>query len=215
MSATTSAPSSPLKPSVPAVMKAKRYDPNPHPYAIKTTSTGLLSRSNSTTQHLAKHQYVPPSPSPSPHARGHRSAKSLDTHEFQLSSPGGRPLPTPPRPLPAPPGSTEADVPVAAEHTPSRRVRPRRSDTMPASLDASGLVVAEDQGELPDLPADAKLWTPSQVAAYLSGALRVHSGGHDDMALPPPVARDIAAFVRAAKMTGRVFLRLSDDHLDE
>jgi hypothetical protein len=57
---------------------------NTHPYAIKTTSTSILSRSNSTSSPSNAHFYIPPSPSPSPTrpdpprtGAGHRYSKSL------------------------------------------------------------------------------------------------------------------------------------------
>ena len=86
--------------------------PNPHPYPIKTTSTGVLSRSNSTTKSTTPYQYyVPQSPgSPSKdsfqHAQNgskpgrgdkerrgsrHRYSKTLNSDLV-------------PRPLPVPPG---------------------------------------------------------------------------------------------------------------
>ena len=86
--------------------------PNPHPYPIKTTSTGVLTRSNSTTKSTTPYQYyVPQSPgSPSKDSfqnvqngstpgrgdkerRGgkHRYSKSLNSNSA-------------PRPLPVPPG---------------------------------------------------------------------------------------------------------------
>ncbi|KAG6877959.1 hypothetical protein C0993_001577 [Termitomyces sp. T159_Od127] len=99
MSSTSSASrSSPLTKSksvAPDVLK-----PNPHPYAIKTTSTGILSRSSSTSSSVHSYNhYVPVSPSPSPtkqhfsdySERGsrHRYSRSL-TEESSI-----RPLPVP------------------------------------------------------------------------------------------------------------------------
>lgn len=77
-----------------------KIQPNPHPYAIRTTSTALLSRSNSSPKHSNHpNHYVPSSPSPSPtrqksisshpNGHGHRYSRSL-------SSDSPRPLPVPP-----------------------------------------------------------------------------------------------------------------------
>lgn len=52
----------------------KKHAPNAHPYAIKTTSTGLLTRSNSSPNAKStRHYYVPLSPSPSPSPSGSES----------------------------------------------------------------------------------------------------------------------------------------------
>ena len=57
-------PSSPTKPSPTfSQHQPDALKPNPHPYSIKTTSTGVLSRSNSTTKSTSPYQYyVPQSP---------------------------------------------------------------------------------------------------------------------------------------------------------
>lgn len=54
--------------STPSSSTARRPDRNDaHPYAVKTTHTGILARSNSSKAHgsWARHQYTPSSPSPS------------------------------------------------------------------------------------------------------------------------------------------------------
>lgn len=66
-----STPSSPSKPSAGLPLQTPPpVKPNAHPYAIKTTATGILSRSSSTTaspHYKESHRYVPP---PSPSRRG-------------------------------------------------------------------------------------------------------------------------------------------------
>ncbi|KAF9049017.1 hypothetical protein BJ165DRAFT_1074371 [Panaeolus papilionaceus] len=54
-------------PTLPTAPHTPKHDPNPHPYAIKTTSTALLSRSSSrsSSHYDSYHHYVPSSPSPS------------------------------------------------------------------------------------------------------------------------------------------------------
>jgi hypothetical protein len=91
--------------------------------------------------------------------------------------------------------------------TPPRRIR--RAETLPSVPHGTA---AADIPYL-DLPANPKLWTPSQLGSYLSAALRVRVG--DQEALPQAVARDIAAFVRQARISGRVFLRLNEGDLEE
>jgi hypothetical protein len=91
-----------------------KHDPNPHPYAIKTTSTALLTRSNS-SPHAAqqgRHYYVPlsrsragsicqespgvaPSPIPIPIPSKH-VARRHTTHT--TTSPALLPPPNPPLP---------------------------------------------------------------------------------------------------------------------
>ena len=67
----------------------KNQKPNAHPYAIKTTSTGLLSRSSSSSSTSSgAHHYIPPSPSPSP-------TNYTSRHRYSTSE-SPRPLPPPP-----------------------------------------------------------------------------------------------------------------------
>lgn len=74
--------------------------PNPHPYAIKTTSSAVLSRSNSSphSAHSVKHRYVPPSPT-RPRHRHTSSVSSID-------------IPQPP-PLPIPPSVSSTRAPFS------------------------------------------------------------------------------------------------------
>ena len=68
-----------------------------------------------------------------------------------------------------------------------------------------------------DLPDNPKLWTPSQLATYLTTALRMTSSGRpgdiEDIGLPPLVAKDIAQFTKGARIGGRTFLRLNEEDL--
>lgn len=161
--------------------------PNPHPYAIKTTSTALLSRSNSSSQSARPiHSYIP-SPSPSP-TRSRPSQRQYgyshgSGHRYSRSLTGESPRPLPVPPSPSP---TKQLYTSGHGHSPSFDV---------------------------DLPANPKLWTPSQLATYLATALRVRSG--ESLQLPAPVARDIAAFVKTSKITGKEFLRFNEQDLNE
>ncbi|KAI9454783.1 hypothetical protein BJY52DRAFT_1283141 [Lactarius psammicola] len=172
--------------------------PNPHPYAIKTTHTGILSRSNSSGHNTpSRYFYTPPTgtPSPSPtkpkpEYRGHRHSASLT---------GELPLPFP-SPLASPAHShrsqSEDDV----------SLRRQRADTLPTYLANIDDVSTEPEEDLPHNP---KTWTPSQLSVYLTTALRVRSGAR----LPERVARDITSWVRREAVTGRAFLRWTDEDL--
>lgn len=170
--------------------------PNAHPYPIKTTSTGVLSRSNSSPQHISHHtsntyHYVPTSlPSPkkpsNPAAHHHRYSRSL-TSEL-------------PRPLPVPPSFSRS--PSASPTRQYQRTH-KRADTLPSALTTP----------LDELPPNPKVWTPSQLSLYLSTALCAKSG--EALELPAPVVHDIAAFIRQSKITGRTFLKFSENDLEK
>jgi hypothetical protein len=201
----------------PPSLSTPKITPNPHPYAIKTTTTGLLTRSNSSSQnnHVSRHYYVPPSPtakkheetsvqSPQPSRRTHRLSKSL-SGVGSFESPNKRPLPTPP---PHPSTLPSYEPPADPEQWTTPR-RPKYADTLPFTfpdLDVTSV-------KLEDLPTNPKLWTSPQLSSYLATALRVRSG--EAMTLPLPVARDIATFVKESKINGRLFLRLSEQDLDQ
>jgi hypothetical protein len=197
MSASTAMPSaSPLSPGL-----SNRHDPslkpNSHPYAIKTTHTGILSRSNSSGPNThSRYFYTPPqtpsrSPTkPIPEYRSHRHSASL-TGEL-------------PPPLPSPLAS-----PAHPQRSPSEDdilLRRQRADTLPTYLANNSAVSAEPEE---DLPLNPKAWTPSQLSVYLTAALHVRSGAR----LPERVARDIATWVRREAVTGRAFLRWKDEDL--
>ncbi|GLB44719.1 hypothetical protein LshimejAT787_1800560 [Lyophyllum shimeji] len=97
----SSRPSSPTKPGVSLHESLK---PNPHPYAIKTTSTGILSRSATTSPSVSHSQnhYVPLSPSPSPTKSTHSDYErrgSRHRYSRSLTDEIPRPLPVPPEEL--------------------------------------------------------------------------------------------------------------------
>ncbi|KAJ3869822.1 hypothetical protein EV359DRAFT_76433 [Lentinula novae-zelandiae] len=168
--------------------------PNAHPYAIKTTSTALLSRSNSSskTHDSSHHHYVPRTPPAT--SLGHRKHEGAHYRHRYSSSLSSDNIP---RPLPVPPSPTKEAVDDSSGKHPRTFFNP---------------VVFSAPLTLEDLPPNPKLWTPSQLCAYLSTALRVKSG--ESLQLPAPVARDIASFVRESKITGRIFLRLDEKDLE-
>lgn len=218
MSAATATPPPPGSPFL--LKSPTRHEsplkPNPHPYAIKTTSTALLSRSNSSghTTQIA-HFYIPPHPSTSPtrsstrrksEYRGHRYSTSLSGSEtsVSISSPAPAPIPFPDL-FAHPQRSASDDV-----NSPPRRLK--RSETLPSfhptERETSTVGLALEDLSQPN----PKLWAPAQLAAYLASALRVRSS--TTPAVPEPVARDIVAWVRDAKISGRVFLRWGEEDLE-
>ncbi|KAH9838738.1 uncharacterized protein C8Q71DRAFT_544656 [Rhodofomes roseus] len=213
---------SPSKFSFPSPSKPDpNLKPNPHPYAVKTTTSALLSRSNSSGHNEAtRHYYVPLSPnaSRSPEsAKNHKVSKSLNAVP---ESPDRSP-----RPLPVPPGSSSANTSPVHSADPSLSGyeadtsfprRTKRADTLPTfPSNASSLEVLA----IPeDLPPNPKLWTPSQLSTYLTTALRVTSqakaGQQGAVPLPTRVAKDIATFTRSRMISGRMFLRLTEADLE-
>jgi hypothetical protein len=204
---------------VPPSVSTSKITPNLHPYAIKTTSTGLLTRSNSSSQnvHVSRHYYVPPSPTtkkneksvhppqkPPSSRRTHRLSRSLSGLD-SFEPPNKRPLPTPP-PHPSTLPSCELSADQEKWVTPRR---PKRTETLPLTTPDPNVTPVK----LEDLPTNPKLWTPSQLSSYLTTALRVRSG--EAMSLPLPVAQDIATFVKESKINGRLFLRLCEQDLDQ
>jgi hypothetical protein len=163
----------------------QKAEPNPHPYAIKTSTTGLLSNSSSFSTTSGTHHYIPPSPSPSPTQTGFgREGRYTARHRYSSSES--------PRPLPPPPsaaallGSDDDDTP--------RRVH--RAYSLPQEI---------------KLPEDPKRWSPAEVSIYLTSSLNAAAVGSG----PTPVAQDIATFVKDEKITGRRFLRLNEVELEE
>ena len=182
---------------------------NSHPYAIKTTSTALLSRTNSTGNRLHTHSYLPTSPCSSPSQR-HRFTKSESVVIGHSSI-----LPASPRPLPTPP-SFESPTKSISDNRNSGRVRGNtvvriwRTNSEKTLHNASP---PPSPVKVDDLPSNPKVWSTTQLSSYLITALRVRNG--NDLPIPPPVAKDIVAFVKDAKLTGRTFLKLSEYDLEQ
>jgi hypothetical protein len=160
-----------------------------------------LSRSNSSGHNTpSKYFYTPssgtPSRSPTKHAheyRGHRYSTSLTG---ELPSP----LPSPfPSPMHLHRSEFESDA----------LFRRPRADTLPTYLTDKDSTLSVEPEE--DLPPNPKLWTPSQLSVYLTRALRVRSGERP----PERVAHDITSWVRREGVSGRNFLRWTDENLKE
>ncbi|KAK7039189.1 hypothetical protein VNI00_010094 [Paramarasmius palmivorus] len=186
-------------PARPEVVK-----PNAHPYQIKTTSTALLTRSNSATSNTSysgQHRYIP----------RHRHNSSVGPVAGSDSE-EPRPLPAPPSPekgLAGDPGNENPHMGPPPAHQP-RRLKLKKSEThssspSPAPVSAlDGKQMSTPPLSSEDLPPNPKQWTPAQLSVYLTTALKVQN---------ERVASDIAAFVREKKINGRVFLRMNDDEI--
>ena len=176
--------------------------PNQHPYAIKTTSTAVLTRSNS-TGYAASHQhvYIPSTP-PTSNSK-HRHSKS------DVSRPSPRPLPIPPS-LESPTKPRNGHGYTSSDEITFPSLR-SRADTLPNATNTS-LPTSPPPLKAEDLPSNPRVWTTSQLASYLITALRVKSG--EVLPLPLQVAKDIAAFVKEARLNGRSFLRLNEHDLE-
>lgn len=177
--------------------------PNNHPYAIRTTSTAVLTRSNS-SGHTAQftHVYIPTTPSRS----------SMQKHRYTKSDIGRT---TEPRPLPIPPAlespqkkNSSLERSKASEDLLFPPLRTRRSETLPSVAAPP----PPSPVKIDDLPSNPRVWTTSQLASYLMTALRVKSG--DSLPLPLPIAKDVALFVKEARLNGRAFLRLNENDLE-
>lgn len=265
---TTPSSSAPVTPITPS-SGSKPFKPNPHPYAIKTTSTGVLSRSNSSGHNTPDAYFYTPPKSPTPHSisptrtrervdstqsrngkrnseyRGHRYSTSLsNAADYEVRSNGkssrsgsegsigesGSVLihrtPEPQRSVPdngpTPPSQPRFNN-KRAETLPSFSPSPSQS---PIVSSAPSTFLTPESGHtsglgghamgMDDLQSNPKLWTPSQLSAYLVTALRVRTrtNSAETAPLPAPVAKDIAAWVKRAGITGRVFLRWGEDDLE-
>ncbi|KAF8575965.1 hypothetical protein K439DRAFT_697973 [Ramaria rubella] len=190
-----------------------RDTPNVHPYAIKTSSSAVLTRSNSAGhRYYVNHHYTPVSPIKSPigskqsrYVPVRRYAKSLSTDTAPMVS---SPVPMPPSS--SPPArlvnlgqSMEIVSDGEGIPTPPLTLRVKRRDTLPSMF-------PKGKASLQDLPNNPKTWNPTQLSAYLSSALRLKGGAK----LPIPVMRDIASFVMKEHLSGRTFLKMKREDYD-
>ncbi|OJA08275.1 hypothetical protein AZE42_03781 [Rhizopogon vesiculosus] len=192
MTSTTVSPS----PS-PTLFPSKKHPtilPNAHPYAIKTTSSAVLSRSNSSPHSASsvKHHYVPPSPT-RPRHRHTSSASSVEGAEIAQ-----------PPPLPVPPSISPTRASFTLDEGKSRRLR--RAETLPPT---SAVPILNDNAVVVDnkLPRNPKQWSADDLASYITTSLQ--TGGELD-------TEDKGLVLHAIKektITGRDFLRLTDANL--
>ncbi|KAG2032154.1 hypothetical protein BDR03DRAFT_1015459 [Suillus americanus] len=176
--------------------------PNAHPYAIKTTSSAVLSRSNSSphSSPSVKHLYVPPSPTRPRHR--HTSSFSFVEGVSVNEIPRPSPLPVPPSFHSVSP--TRASFSLSDNTTPSRRLR--RADTLPSSANLPTLndsAVTEDN----KLPRNPKHWSTDDLASHLTTSLRAES------ALSTEDQGHLLRVIKEQTITGRSFLRLTDTDL--
>jgi len=168
---------------------------NLHPYAVVTTSAGVLRRSNSAHSIHNTYRFVPSSPTKSKvnqtrHSEGHRY-NHISNEEL-------------PRPLPVPPNFPSSGSPTKTEFEPHHETSfighmKRQSDTR-HSLSQPEPLTGSVTDELPD---DPRVWTPSQLSTYLT------SSGDSS----PSLAQDLAAFIHLHKITGQTFLQLTESDL--
>lgn len=185
--------------------------PNPHPYAIRTTSTGLLTRSNSSGHNTAasRHHYVPMPSHPNhrrdARRRSHKHTKSLNEASYlDLGSP--QPLPVPASFI----SNARSALRDSSTHgLPEPR---RRAETLPPNVTGSNIPVVAATAE--KLPLNPKLWTPSQLSSYLVTTLRQQDPEVvEAVNLPPTAVLGIVEFVQDTKLSGRIFLRLNEEDM--
>ncbi|KAI6022122.1 hypothetical protein BKA83DRAFT_4275259 [Pisolithus microcarpus] len=187
-------------PTTPVFPTSKMHKPNAHPYAVKTTTSGLLSGSNSSplATHTVKHHYVPPSPT----RKRHRYSRSLESVDDIGVGEGQYPSP-----LPIPPSFGIAGSPT---HSTVRRVdtfatpQRKRADTLPSGSTTSCTSTASDFALTDNsLPSEPKEWTTDQLITYLSTSF---SSGGDPEVLN---TEDVLGWVQERGLTGREWLRLT------
>jgi hypothetical protein len=181
---------------VPTTPQDSAVKPNPHPYAIRTTSTGILTRSSSTGHNPAsRHHYVPLSPAPKEDRKRHRYSKSLAVEpSYELKAPS---------PLPVPNTFTAVS-------------RGQKRYSWDSSIRSNRPVqdsILTSAAPLEDLPSNPKLWSTSELVEHLSTALRVHVDGSEPLSASS--IDEITTFVKEAGISGRTFLRLMEDDLDQ
>lgn len=183
--------------SSPAFPANKKNQPNPHPYSIKTTSSALLSWSNSSPSHSVqpvKHHYVPPSPT-----RARRGDASRDmSHRV-----GGNDMPHPP-PLPTPPtvfsGSCSSFASTEVFSAPQRK----RAETLPSGTVNSFMHTDDPSIRDGDLSSNPEEWTMEQLLTHLSTSFTMEK---DTEMSSAGVMLD---WVRKRGFTGWQWLRLTD-----
>ncbi|KAF8507664.1 hypothetical protein JB92DRAFT_3145277 [Gautieria morchelliformis] len=169
---------------------------NPHPYPIKTSHTGLLTRSNSSKAHgsWSKHHYTPVAPSPSavvfdpPQSSpspARRHAKSSSHVQPAHASPSNK--------------SHKYDSPRASDRGASM--------SQSESKYSRSWVGRNSEGEKVDLPRHPYLWTPAQLGNYLSSELC----GSDGEPLDSDVVNNVVDFIQQRKIGGRAFLNLDQE----
>ncbi|KAF8322611.1 hypothetical protein DL93DRAFT_2093209 [Clavulina sp. PMI_390] len=214
---------------------------NHHPYAVKTTSTGLLTRSNSSAgTPFSQHSYSPllssPAATPTKGDRGrgratiHRYSKSLSSAQDFAQLPP--PLPSPPPLSPSRSSSasrsdndddvsqhfTEEPQAMSSDSEPNLAARVRHAEALPSLFTprASTAAPAEtdsyaELAKVLGIPQNPKYWTPTNLSLYIGTALSAKRGG----TLQDHILRDIQIYVIREKVNGRQFMRFSEDDMDD
>ncbi|KAF8575975.1 hypothetical protein K439DRAFT_1640911 [Ramaria rubella] len=176
-----------------------RQENNPHPYPIKTSQTGLLTRSGSSKAHgsWSRHHYTPVPRSPSTFVFNPPESSSNTMRQHGKLT-NVRPAHTTPSNK-----SQRHESPERSERSGSMSPSP--------SKHSKTWIGRNPEGEQVKLPRHPYLWTPLQLATYLSSELC----GSDGELLDSEVIRDIIDFVQQRKIGGRTFLGLDQEDFQE
>ncbi|WRT63702.1 uncharacterized protein IL334_000625 [Kwoniella shivajii] len=186
---------SPTKPSTPS---SKNY----HPYLIQSTSSSLLTRSNS-------------SPAPPASPSGHRSSRSMSSLNHilegnQLQNQKEKEKEDRRRSMESPIAHRNGHGNGNGNGNAFIRPSVKRSGTLPEFLNHAGKNGKTSEKEL-DLPLTPKLWTPSELAQYLGHTLRTGGPEGTGQILPSPLVEDIKSWVLRQRVSGRDFIKGSLD----
>lgn len=216
-----------ISPAEPTTKYPPPIQPNAHPYAIKTTSSALLSRSTSSpySANHTRHHYVPPPPSRIPIGTvvRHHHSSSLSSVEGELCDVKG--AHTMPAPLPTPPS-----VVVSSQDNPKNANQPelthrvRRAETMPSNAtepitENHSYDQKHEFSHVQDctlelyvgLPPNPKQWNTDELITYLKTSFKFGSTANGDKEDSSLV--DILECVRTRGLTGRELLRLTNADL--
>nr|XP_031863581.1 uncharacterized protein CI109_000833 [Kwoniella shandongensis]KAA5530653.1 hypothetical protein CI109_000833 [Kwoniella shandongensis] len=200
MSPTSIHPSASPSTPITSPSKSKSNTPNYHPYLIHTTSSSILTRSNSS-----------PAQPLSAINGGHRSSRSMSSLNYVLEGGSGGGGPSNQT------GGKSEEQKLREKEDRRRsmdspsRIRPgvKRSGTLPDFLVREK---GRDKGKKElELPLNPKQWTPSELAQYLASTLRTGGPDGTGQTLPAPLVKDIESWVLAQRVSGREFMRGSAD----
>lgn len=206
---------------------------NHHPYAVKTTSTGLLTRSNSSAgTPFTQHSYSPLA-SPSAPTRVSRSRARTSVHRYSKSLSSANEVFAMPPPLPSPlPHSSSRsssmsrsgdddgqnrEAHILSSDSDSVLAKARHMETLPSLFtpkSTPAIVTLDPYEELAkalSLPQNPKYWSPTNLSLYIGTVLSTKRGG----TLSENVLRDIQIQLIREKINGRQFMRFSEEDMDE
>ncbi|PWZ00267.1 hypothetical protein BCV70DRAFT_200424 [Testicularia cyperi] len=168
-------------------------------YSYLSRSSSISTSTRSRPKGLqSRHSEISSSPSAmSVHLPSSPSVPgSILSHQPSLPSPS------------ASPSKRSTDLPQrrnTIHRMPNSASTPELGLTIGGHLPRSGSEAERLAEAVSNLPTSPKVWTPSQVALYLTHVLGL---------VPRPVVEDVAAYVRSSRMGGRAFLRLSEKELE-